>query len=321
MKFSIELPPKDPLWRIKIYSNIIEKLGFDAIWTSEHYYNRSSAISCIAIGQATRKIQICMGILNPYVIHPVIIAQITATLSEIYPGRICLGIGAGDRLTLENLGIQQQAPIKKVEETVNTLKKLLESNRYDDYVRLDFKKWGEIPIYIAAQGHNMLKLAAKIGDGVLINFTGLDIVQKAVETVKETLEANNRILDQFSIEVTVMTSIDENKYKAIKTMMPYVAILALGMGPNYLQQYGLNSKKFELLRHHTRAGHWPEVQSLVPKDLVDSLSIAGTPAEVHSKILELLKMPVNGIVFGGPLGPNPRKALIALREVVSQHSS
>lgn len=321
MKFSIELPPKDPLWRIKIYSNIIEKLGFDAIWTSEHYYNRSSILSCIAIGQATRRVQICMGILNPYVMHPVIIAQIIATLSEIYPGRICLGIGAGDKLTLENLGIQQYWPIKKVEETVNTLKKLLEGGRHNDYIRLDFKKWGEIPIYIAAQGHNMLKLAAKIGDGVLINFTGLDVAQKAIRTVKETLEATNRVLEQFSIEVTVMTSIDENRYKAIKTMMPYVALLALGMDPNYLEQYGLGQKKIDLLKYHTRAGNWPEVQSLVPEDLVNTLSIAGTPSEAHSRIMELLKMPVNGVVFGGPIGPNPRKALITLHEVVSQHSS
>lgn len=321
MKFSIELPPKDPLWRLKIYSNLIEELGFDAVWTSEHYYNRSSIISCVAIGQVTRRLQIGLGILNPYLMHPAIVAQIAATLSELYPRRTCLGIGAGDKLTLENLGIQQLSPLRKVEETVNILKKLLAGNRHGEYIRLDFKKWGEIPIYIAAQGYKMLKLAAKIGDGVLINFTGINNAQNAIKTVRGALEATNRPIDKFSVEVTVMTSIDENRLKAIKTMMPYVAILALGISPEYLEEYGLDVEKIDQLKYYTKTGNWPEVQRIVPEELVKALSMSGTSADVQSGILELLKMPIDGIIFGGPLGPNPRKALAILHEIVSQNKS
>ncbi len=321
MKFSIELPPKDPLWRLKIYSNIIEKLGFSAVWTSEHYYNRSSPISCVAIGQVTRRIQICIGILNPYIIHPATIAQIVATLSEMYPGRICLGVGAGDKLTLENLGIQRREPLKKVEETVNVLKKLLKGERFNDYVRLDFRSWGNIPIYIAAQGQNMLKLAARIADGVLINFTGIENTQKAIATVREALRASSRAAGQFSTEVTVMVSVSEDRSKAIKTMMPYTAILALGMKPDHLEQYGLGPREIERLKYFTKTGNWQEVQNIVTEDVVNTLSVSGTPFEVYSRLIELLKMPIDGVVFGGPLGPNPRKALINLQELVSRYMS
>jgi len=321
MKFSIELPPKDPLWRLKIYSSIIEKLGFSAIWTSEHYYNRSSAVSCVAIGQVTSRIQICVGILNPYMVHPALIAQIAATLSEMYPGRISIGVGAGDKLTLENLGIQQREPLKKVEETVNILKKLLSGKRLNEYIRLDFRSWGKIPIYIAAQGQNMLKLAARIADGVLINFTGLENTQKAVATVRDCLNASNKAADQFSTEVTVMVSVSEDRSKAIKTIMPYTAILALGIGESHLEQFGLDSRRIEKLKYFTKTGNWQEVQNIVPEDLVNALSISGTPIEVYSRLMELLRMPIDGVVFGGPLGPNPRKALAHLWDIVSRHMS
>jgi len=321
MKFSIELPPKDPLWRLKIYSNIIEKLGFNAVWTSEHYYNRSSAISCVAIGQATQRLQICMGILNPYTSHPAIIAQLAATLSEMYPGRISLGIGAGDKLTLENLGIQQREPLKRVEETVTIIKKLLRGERFNEYIRLDFRNWGKTPIYIAAQGQNMLKLAAKVADGVLINFTGMENTRRSISIVRDALKNYNRNSDDFSVEVTVMVSVSEDRPKAIKTMMPYVAILALGMESTHLEQYGLDKEKIERLKYFTRTGNWQEVQAVVPVDLVDTLSISGTPDEVYSRLLELLSMPINGLVFGGPLGPNPRKALISLHDILSRRIS
>ena len=44
MRFSSELPPKDPLWRLQIYAHLADKLSFDAIWLSDHYFNRNTLI-------------------------------------------------------------------------------------------------------------------------------------------------------------------------------------------------------------------------------------------------------------------------------------
>lgn len=318
MKFSIELPPKDPLWRLKIYSNIIENLGFNSIWTSEHYYNRSSVISGIAIGQATQRLKICMGIFNPYLTHPITIAQIAATLTEMYPNRICVGIGAGDRIALDNLGIQQYVPLKKVDEAINVVRKILEGRRINEYVRLDFKAWGYVPIYVAAQRQKMLKLAAKVADGVLINYTGFDNMLKSISIVRESLREFSRTDSQFNVEVNVMISISEDRIKALKTIMPYVSILALGIERDILEQY-INEKKIEQLKYYTSVGNWQEVQGIIPEELLNLLSVSGTPNEVYPRIAELCSMHIDGIVFGGPLGPNPRKALWYIKEIVSQH--
>ena len=57
---------------------------------------------------ATERIPFGTAVTNPYTRHPSVLANAHATLEEIYPGRVMLGIGRGDN-SVRTLGKKQVA--------------------------------------------------------------------------------------------------------------------------------------------------------------------------------------------------------------------
>ena len=63
----------------------------------------------MALGlDATERIPFGTAVTNPYTRHPSVLANAHATLAEIYPGRVILGIGRGDN-SVRTLGKKQVA--------------------------------------------------------------------------------------------------------------------------------------------------------------------------------------------------------------------
>ena len=74
--------------------------------------------------------------------------------------------------------------------------------------KLDFSSNSSLPIYIGALGHQMLRLAGKIADGVLLsNVSAPKYVQTAVQVVKKGLtESSNQKRDfEFASYILALT--------------------------------------------------------------------------------------------------------------------
>jgi 5,10-methylenetetrahydromethanopterin reductase len=72
------------------------------------------------------------------------------------------------------------------------------------------------------------------------------------------------------------------------------------------------------LREAVVRGEWLRIHELMPDDFALSLSLAGSGAEVAKSISELPLELMDGLVFGGPLGPYPRRALSELMRALSE---
>ncbi len=315
MRFSIELPPKDPLWRLQIYAQLADKLSFDAIWLSDHYFNRNTVISATVMAGVTRRLMIGLGIMNPYLYHPVWIAQAAATLSELAPGRVMLGIGPGDRLTLESIGVEQVSPVSRVREAAKIIRETL-GGESGAMGRLDFRPWGRIPIYVAAQGERFLRLAAEVGDGVLINSSWLHSPESPVGIVRGELARIGRDERAFSLEMEVLVSLHEDREKARKTVKPYVGVISLGIPPDQAEGLGISQEALSRIREMVLKRNWLEIHKVVPENLVELFAVAGEPGYVEERISTLCETGLDGIVLGGPLGPTPRRAIIELDRIL-----
>ena len=321
MRFSIELAPKDPLWRLEIYASLSEQLGFDTIWMSDHYHNRNVAVALSYVARVTSRIRLGPGVVNPYTTNAYSMAQMAATLSEIAPNRICLGIGSGDAATLETLGIKREKPVEAVENAIKTVRRLLGSTSSSDDPKLDFKAWGNIPIYVGAQGSRMLSLAGRLADGVLINASVPEFVERARRIVENAVEMAGRSRSNISIESVAMVSIDDDREKARKTVKPYVSFLLVGSTPQILDKIGVGNEELERIKALLKARRWLDIQSILRDDLVDYFSISGSPREVRDRLAELCKLQIDGLVLGGPLGPKPRKALLILADILLKNGT
>ncbi|MEM0481513.1 MAG: LLM class flavin-dependent oxidoreductase [Nitrososphaerota archaeon] len=320
MKYSIEIPPKDPIWRLQIYAHLADTLSFHTIWLSDHYYNRNIAVAATAICMVTKRARIGLGIMSPYIYHPVSMAQMAASLSEVAPGRISIGIGAGDKNILDSLGIVQEKPVERVRWAVRTVRGLLSERRHGGDLGLDFKAWGFSPIYVAAQGPKMLQLAAELGDGVLINTSWLPNPERPLSLVRKTLEEAGRSRGEFSIELEVLVSVHEDPEKARKTVKPYVGVVMQGLSPEMVEEMRISEETLREIRSMVQARMWLEIHRVVPDEAVELFSIAGTPSYVRSRLEEISSIGLDGLVLGGPLGPTPRKAMKMLDGIVREFS-
>ena len=116
MKFGIEFVPMDLYWRTVFYTIQAEKLGYDHVWITDHFNNRNVYVTLTLIANYTERIKLGPGVTNPYLVHPVMTAQAVASLNEIAPGRVVCGIGAGDKTTLEMVGLEMKTPLRAVRE-------------------------------------------------------------------------------------------------------------------------------------------------------------------------------------------------------------
>lgn len=93
-------------------AQVIEDLGFERIWLAEHHNHqlvagRAPEVLIPAIAENTRHIHVGSGgiLLNHY--SPFKVAESFATLSELYPGRIDLGIGRATIGKYTDLALQR----------------------------------------------------------------------------------------------------------------------------------------------------------------------------------------------------------------------
>jgi len=319
MRFSLELVPNNPLWKLEIIGSIAESIGVNGLWLSEHPDNRSSILTACHLLKTFPRLWIGIGVLNPYMFHSLTIAQVAATLSEIAPRRVYIGVGAGDRTSLEKAGIRRIHPLRRVERCVKIVREILKRGFYEDeeiHIRLNFRPRSTVPIYVGAQGRKMLRLAGRIGDGVLVNHTNLDLLRLAVDEVRVGAEEANRRLDELDLAAYLTISISEDESKALKAAAPYSAYIICGAGREFIERLGMNPKIVEDIRRILRVGDWVKLYQALPPDYIKATTFIGGAEELKEFIARLSKLGYTQIVFGGPFGPRVLKALRMIGEVV-----
>jgi G6PDH family F420-dependent oxidoreductase len=131
------------------------------------------------IAQATERIQVGTAVTCPLIrIHPAIVAQAVATVSQMMPGRFFVGLGTGENLNEHVLGdrwppIDQR--LEMLSEAVDVMRELWTGE--DTTFRGRYYTVEQARIYtmpdeapramIAAKGDKAVRLAAEKGDGLI----------------------------------------------------------------------------------------------------------------------------------------------------------
>jgi len=110
-KFGCQLPQYTDVNRIFEIVKDCERLGYDSVWVYDHlapYWrcSRSSLESWTllsAIAARTSKIKIGTLVSNVNLRNPALLAKITSTVDNISGGRLIVGLGVGDRMSVREL--------------------------------------------------------------------------------------------------------------------------------------------------------------------------------------------------------------------------
>ena len=327
LKFGIEFVPKEPYWKLAAYAIQAEKVGFDNLWITDHFGNRNVYVTLAAAALYTDKITFGTGVTNPWMVNPVITAQAIATLNELAPGRVVLGMGAGDKTTLEAVGLEMGKPLAAVKESIEIFRKLTNGEKvaFQGEVfkaagaKFNFKPANKIPVYIGAQGPKMLELAGKIGDGVLINASHPSDIEFAVKMANEGMKQAGKSPSDVDITAYTSFSVNADPAKAVKAATPVVAFIVAGSPAQVLEKHKIDVAKADELRAALKAGDFPKAFASVTPEMINAFSICGTPDVCIEKIAGLQKIGISQFVVGSPIGTNVKNSIDLIGSKIIPH--
>jgi alkanesulfonate monooxygenase SsuD/methylene tetrahydromethanopterin reductase-like flavin-dependent oxidoreductase (luciferase family) len=171
---SVELSHVCPLEQLTEHAAAIESHAFYRVWIPDTIISPWEAwLAASLIVQHTDRLKIGLGVTNPYTRHPVVVAQMAATMQKLSEGRLALSIGKGIERVLEKAGIDQHA--SAVEECITVLRGLIAGERTSiagqafqiDAMRIrTLPPDKQVPIYLAAISRSSWEAAMRVADGV-----------------------------------------------------------------------------------------------------------------------------------------------------------
>lgn len=169
--------------------------GFDAIWFAENPYGRGVLPAVTACLLATKRIEVGIGVFNPFNRHPTLIAMEMGAVDEVAGGRSNLGLGTGVPKILKRANLFHDKPIAAMRDTITIVRRLMagETVTYEgkvfsvEDVKLEFEPLRkDYPIHMASMGDQSLRLAGEIADAVMIsNLCTPGFTRRAVEVMQD----------------------------------------------------------------------------------------------------------------------------------------
>jgi G6PDH family F420-dependent oxidoreductase len=175
-----------------------EELGFDFVVAADHCHpwvpeqRHSSFVWSVlgAVALATDDVELATMVTCPTMrYHPVVLAQMAATVGVMSEGRFTLGVGAGERLNEHVVGRGWPAVSTRHEmlgEAVEIVRALWQGGyvtRRGRYFTVEDARVFDlparpIPVAVAASGRRSGRLAGQIGDGLICTQPLPDVVEE-----------------------------------------------------------------------------------------------------------------------------------------------
>jgi 5,10-methylenetetrahydromethanopterin reductase len=209
----------------------------------------------------------------------------------MYPGRVILCFGSGAPADLKAAGIESPKPLVAIGEAVKICRQLFAGEMADFHGQM-FTVAGRrlvnggrtIPIVVAASRPNMLRLAGRQTDGVLISAaTSPPFVKACLDQVGGGHKS--------CIVYTRLGAID-----SVRRPIGFVL-----RGAHHAENIRLGGARLDqqALAAAYAAENWSEVDRLVSDDVVRRHAACGTAQEVRAKLDEYRAIGLDEVVLGG----------------------
>ncbi|MBN2230586.1 MAG: LLM class flavin-dependent oxidoreductase [Candidatus Thorarchaeota archaeon] len=347
LQMGIEFVPDRSIKQIIEMSKLAEEVGFDHIWITDHYNNRNLWVTVTAIALNTERVIIGPGVTNPYHTSPALSAAAIVTVNEISGGRAAIGLGAGDKITLDDLGIKWTKPVTTVLEGIRIIRELTQGERVsfngnvfqikgaklthvkkkpvvqDDGSILvvngkEVKQAPKIPIYAGVQGPEMLERTAEIVDGLLINASHPRDFDEAMKRIKIGVERSQRDIREIDIGAytafSIAPTLEEAKGGDLKLV---VGFIVAGSPKIVLDRHGLDSDKCQEVTDTLAQGRMNDLDKVVTDEMIDAFAVVGNTRQCLDRIEDLVKTGVTQLIVGSPIGPDKIEAIKQIgREII-----
>lgn len=275
-----------------------EAAGFDGLYVVEAY--RSGWVPLAALAGATARVRLGTYVLNGYARSPMMTAMSAADFQELSGGRLVLGMGGGNAIINETWqGVPHARVLAKMRDTVGILRRAARTAAGDELRwegAVHRMAWtprvgpgSAYPVLLAAVFPAMLKVAAECADGIAGGATlGADWLGGELAPRTRSLAAAAGLDGAPPWYAVMFTAVSAERERARRAVRAALCSLFHPLRHPYYE-YTMNEQGFAstvaALRTLVPAGRIDEAIEAIPDELLDRLTVAGTPSECRARLL------------------------------------
>jgi 5,10-methylenetetrahydromethanopterin reductase len=301
----------EPVGRIVDLARLCEQVGFDRFGVSDWRFMSDCLVTMTACAQATERLGIQAQVTDPYVRHPSLTACAIATMDDLAPGRIILGLGGGHEQP-DFYGVDRKHPRAAVREAVAICRGMWrgEEVTFEGRVirvtgaRMNFRCRPDIPILIAARGHGMLRLAGEVANVAHMAswFINIADFQDNLASIRAGLERSGRNLADLEVDVSIPVCISRDRERARRPARRLAAQAILWMAgadmysrerPDWRPPAEFKVPPEVITALQTRWNMWEQpvlpddLAALISDDVLDQFTVAGEPEECADRLVRI----------------------------------
>jgi alkanesulfonate monooxygenase SsuD/methylene tetrahydromethanopterin reductase-like flavin-dependent oxidoreductase (luciferase family) len=284
-----------PMDAIPELARLAETHGFGCAWGGEAN-NKDPTVMLSAIAAVTSRMKIGSAVYHILGRTPATLALQAVGLDELSRGRFLLGIGSSNPTIARWHGVASDHPLARVQEYLDVVRRAMRGEKLNftgkyfaaQAFKMAFKPSpNPIPIYLAAFGPNMSRLAGRITDGVLINMANPAEISRIADEARKGAEESKKNPAELEIICKVRCSVAPT-YEAAREALSH-ALTYYALADYYrdlLTRMGFG-QEVEAMRAAWKSGGFHAARKLVTDRLFEGLPlVAATSA---AEVLEQTK--------------------------------
>jgi 5,10-methylenetetrahydromethanopterin reductase len=325
--FGLSLSNEEPVAVTLALVEQAERLGFDEVSIPESRLFQSVTSTAAAALAITDQIVVRIGIANPVLRSPVLLALEAATLADIGNGRVRFGVGAAE-WTLKALGLAPTGwrPFTNTIEAVRAIKRLTAGDELgfqpttfdaDPDLRLNLVPATPVPVDVGAVSLKMMQASGEYADGVQLGaITSVGYTRWAREQLTIGAARVGRDPSELLVSGNVLTSVDRDRSAARAEVRPVLAYYLARVEGVVVDESGADPEAVAAVRAAFAQGGVEAGAAMVSDQLIDTFSAAGTVDDVVASLQPFAEVGLDLPLAWHTFGPDPAASIAILAEQV-----
>ena len=280
----------------------MEAVGAGSVMLAEA--GRSAVTQASAVIAATESIEVGTYVMNAFARSPWLTGLTARDLDEMSGGRFVMGVGTGNlHFNDWYMGVDSSKPLAAMRDFVQIVRQVAAAPvgtrvTYDGPVH-QVAKWrasfpplrDSVPIYLSASGPNMMQLAAEVSDGIGVGImASADFMRDTVRpNAVAAAESVGRDGSELAFPMGALVSVNDDSEAARDAAKAAVCGLFHPVPHPYydsqIRQQGF-VEAADMLADLMPKGNTSEAMKLMPEEIIDTMTISGTPSECARRVSE-----------------------------------
>ncbi|HEY6419651.1 MAG TPA: LLM class F420-dependent oxidoreductase [Candidatus Binataceae bacterium] len=269
-----------------------DRAGYTDAWSYESFSTDAFA-PLAAAAMLTDRMRFGTAIVPVFSRSPALIAMSAVTTQNLTNGRFILGLGISTPNIMENwMGVPFRKPVTQLRETVEALRAIFRGEKVTmagkmiriNGFKLDIPIEKPPPIYIGAQGAQMLRLAGEIGDGVIVNFITPETLPPMLDQTRDAMRAAGKEPASLDVACRIIVAVDEDEATIRSALRrSLTAYVTVPQYNKFFHEIGY-AREAEIAIDAWNAGDRKKALASISEDMVEKIFVFGTPEQCRRRL-------------------------------------